>query len=113
MALRGDVGVGKARFDAGRGKAGPSGPSKQWYENLPPHLTLDLTLHGKDGAFSVDVPYAPDISLGFSCHVNASARGAKLSGRLHGSTVYSRMAIALYDWIKPQDVRACRVLKER
>jgi hypothetical protein len=112
LALSGDVGIGQARVDPGRGKKGAPGPSKPWYESLPPRLTLDLTLHGGDGAISIAVP-GPDVSLGFSCRVNASTRGATLSGRLHGSTVYSRMALALYDWVKPQDVRACRVLKER
>jgi len=79
--------------------------------SLPPRLTLDLTLHGPDDALVVAVP-GPDVKLGFRCHVRATASGATLSGRLHGSTAYSRLALTVYDWLEPQDVRQCRVFKE-
>jgi hypothetical protein len=113
LKLGGDVTVARARFDPKRGKPSAPGPSKPWYESLPPHLWLDLNIRGADDAFSVAVPVLPDVSVGFACHVSASKQGATMSGRLRGSTVYSRMALAIYDWFKPQDVRACRVLKER
>jgi hypothetical protein len=111
LTLTGDIGVAKARFDTGRGVSAKAGPARPWYASLPPRLTLDLTLHGPDDALVVGVP-GPDVTLGFQCHVRASAHGATLSGRLHGGTLYSRVALALYDWSRPQDVRACRVFKE-
>ena len=52
-----------------------------------------------------------NVSVGFACHVSASRKGATLSGRLRGSGVYSRMALALYDWFKPQDVRECQAFR--
>jgi hypothetical protein len=70
---------------------------------------VDLTLHGPGDAITVAVPFLPDVTLGFRCHLLATSRGATLSGRLAGSGVYSRVALALYDWTRPQDIRACQL----
>jgi hypothetical protein len=114
LALRGDVGISQASFDPQRGKkASAPGPSGPWFQSLPPQLTLDLTLHGPDDAVTIAVPVLPDVNLSFACRVVASRQGAQLSGQLRGSGLYSRMALTLYDWFKREDVRACRVLKER
>jgi hypothetical protein len=112
LAVRGDVGIAGATFDPKRvKKSGTPGPSKPWFESLPPQLSLDLTLHGPGDAVTVAVPMLPDVSVNFACHVVASHQGAQLSGQLRGSGLYSRMAVTVYDWFKSQDVRACRVMK--
>jgi hypothetical protein len=54
----------------------------------------------------------PDVRVGFACRVRATSRGGSIDGQLRGSTLYSRAALALYDWFTPMDVRRCRVLKE-
>jgi hypothetical protein len=113
LVLAGDVGIAGATFDPGRGPAAKPGPSRPWYQSLPPHLTLDLTLHGPDKAVAVAVPVLPDVSLSFECRVHASTAGGALSGRLRGSGVYSRMALAVYDWFTPRNIRACQLFKER
>jgi hypothetical protein len=111
LALTGDVGVAGARLDAKRGAPAASGASRPWYTSLPPRLTLDLTVHGPANALVVAVP-GPDVTVGFDCHVRASARGAALTGHLRGGTAYSRLALSVYDWLEPQDIRHCRVFKE-
>jgi hypothetical protein len=111
LTLRGDVGIARARFDPRGRKPAKAGPSRPWFESLPPHLTLDLTLHGVGDAVSIKIPMLPDVSLAFACHVDATHQGARLSGRLHGDGLYSRMAVTVYDWFKSEDVRACRVIK--
>src|SRR5262249_22699313 len=97
LTLRGDVGIANARVDSSKSKPGPrTGPSKPWFEGLPPRLLLDLNVHGPAHAISVAVPVVPDVSVGFTCHVSASRGGATMSGHIRGSTVWSRMAITLY-----------------
>jgi hypothetical protein len=57
----------------------------------------------------VAVPALPDVTVGFQCHLVANNRGAALSGRLRGSGLYSRAAVALYDWFTPGDLRGCQL----
>jgi hypothetical protein len=109
LVLSGDIGVARARFDPFGPKKKSTGPPRPWFESLPPHLTLDLTLHGPSDAVTVDVPVLPDIDLGFRCRVRGSSRGGTISGELRGGGAYSRLMIALFG---PDGVRECRVLKQ-
>jgi hypothetical protein len=110
LVLKGDVGVARARVDPFAKKKKSSGPARPWFEGLPPHLTLDLTVHGPDDAIVVNVPVLPDVGLGFRCHVAGNAHGGTISGRLRGSSLYSRIAIGLFG---PKGTGECHVLKER
>ena len=88
-----------------------SRPSRRpWYESLPPRLTLDLTLRAPRHAMTVEIPVIPDVTVDLECHLFATSRGATLSGHLHGDAAFSRAAIAVYDWLKPEDIRACQLL---
>jgi hypothetical protein len=112
LLLSGDVDVDGATFDRNRHPAGSvrKPPEGRWYQALPPHLSLDLTLHGAPHALTVTVPILPSVATQFECHVVASAHGAHLSGQLRGSGAYSRTAVALYDWFTPGQLRHCQVL---
>ncbi|HEY8927414.1 MAG TPA: hypothetical protein VIU64_23695, partial [Polyangia bacterium] len=59
-------------------------------------LELDLRLRAPDGAVTVDVPRAPDLTVGLDLHVGGTAAKPALSGEPHGSTLYSRLALALW-----------------
>jgi hypothetical protein len=109
LLLSGDVGVTRARFDPFGGKKKAAGPARPWFESLPPHLTLDLTLHGPGDAVVVDVPVLPDVDLGFRCRVVGNARGGTISGEVRGRGAYSRLMLALFG---PKGARECRLLKE-
>jgi hypothetical protein len=111
VTVAGDVTIDDARFDSGRGAPSKPGRPRAWYEGLPPHLALDLTLRGPDDAVTVAVP-GPDVRVGFACRVRATSRGGTIDGQLRGGTTYSRAALALYDWFTPRDVRRCRIFKE-
>jgi hypothetical protein len=109
MFLTGDVGVARAHLDPFAGKKKSSGPARPWFQGLPPHLTLDLTVHGPEDALVVKVPVMPDVGLGFRCRVVGNARGGTITGRLRGSSAYSRLAIDIF---APKGTRECHVLKE-
>jgi hypothetical protein len=111
VTVAGDVTIDDARFDSSRGAPSKPGKPRAWYEALPPHLALDLTLRGPDDAVTVAVP-GPDVRVGFACRVKATSRGGTIDGQLRGGTTYSRAALALYDWFTPRDVRRCRIFKE-
>ncbi|HEY5089396.1 MAG TPA: hypothetical protein VIK30_05470 [Polyangia bacterium] len=111
LKLRGEVAVSGGSYDPKRG--GSKGPktraSGPWYHALPPHLTLDLMLHGPRKAIQVAVPVLPDVTVDFQCHLVATNRRATLGGRLRGDGVYSRAAVAIYDWFTPGDLRRCQI----
>jgi hypothetical protein len=110
LVLSGDVGVARARLDPfSGGKKKAAGPPRPWFESLPPHLTLDLTVHGPANALVVDVPVLPDVDVGFRCHVAGNARGGRISGELRGEGAYSRLMLSIFG---PKGARECRVLKE-
>jgi hypothetical protein len=111
ITVGGDVAIADARFDSSRGAPSKPGRPRAWYAALPPHLALDLTLRGPDDAVTVAVP-GPDVRVGFECRVRATAAAGSIDGQLRGGTVYSRAALALYDWFTPRDVRRCRIFKE-
>jgi hypothetical protein len=111
VTVGGDVGIADARFDSSRGAPSKPGRPRAWYAGLPPHLALDLALHGPDDAVTVAVP-GPDVRVGFACRVRATATAGSIDGQLRGGTVYSRAALALYDWFTPRDIRRCRIFKE-
>jgi hypothetical protein len=112
LQLAGDVAVAGGSYDSSRGgrskapKARASGP---WYRALPPHLTLDLRLHGPRKAMRVAVPHLPDVTIDFQCHLLATNRGANLGGRLRGDGLYGRAAVTIYDWLTPGDLRRCQI----
>ncbi len=111
LRLAGEVAVAGGSYDPKRGaakspKARASGP---WYHALPPHLTLDLLLHGPHKAIRVAVPVLPDVTVDFQCHLVATNRSATLGGRLRGDGAYGRAAVAIYDWFTPGDLRRCQI----
>jgi hypothetical protein len=59
---------------------------------------------------TVAIPVIPDVTVDFDCRLRATSRGADLSGQLHGHALFSRAAVALYDWFSPGHVRGCQVL---
>jgi hypothetical protein len=97
LALTGVVTLDAARLrpDAGRLAMG-SGPAAQARQRQLERLKLDLRLRAPDGAVSVDVPRAPDLTVGLDMHVGGTAAKPELSGEPHGSTLYSRLALALW-----------------
>lgn len=122
LVLRGDIDLSHAAYDvSGPAVKPPPGPKpkpkpadppsqRHWYESLPPRLTLDLMLRGPHHAFTVEIPYLPDLTFDLECHLLATSRGATLSGRLRGDAPLSRAALAVYDWLKPEDIRARQLL---
>jgi hypothetical protein len=123
LKIAGVVAVAGGSYDSSRGKkkkppsssASSSASSAKprasgpWYQALPPHLTLDLELRGANKGLSVAVPVLPDVTVDFRCHLLATARGAKWSGRLRGDGVYARTALALADWFSDHDLRGCQL----
>jgi hypothetical protein len=122
LKVTGVVAVAGGSYDSSRGgskKKGASGASGSssgkprasgpWYRALPPHLTLDLELRGVNKGLSVAVPVLPDVSVDFQCHLLATTRGAKWSGRLRGDGAYARTALALADWFTDHDLRGCQL----
>ena len=113
LLLAGDVGIARARYDPKPAKGPPS--SRAWYAGLPPHLTLDLTLRAPAGALVVGVSRVPNLSVGFDCHLRASARAGTLTGGLRGGTPYSRLALSAYHLFVERgavDIRSCRPFRE-
>jgi len=115
LKLSGEIAVAGGSYDSSRGRATHAAkPTKTratggWYRILPPHLTLDLLLHGPRKAVRVAVPVLPDVNLDFQCHLVATNRGATLGGRLRGDGLYARAAVAIYDWLTPGDLRRCQI----
>ncbi|HTA20879.1 MAG TPA: hypothetical protein VK989_16410, partial [Polyangia bacterium] len=108
LLLAGELGVARARYDPKPSTGRPS--SRAWYEGLPPHLTIDLTLRGPPDAVVVGVHHLPDVSVGFECHVRANAHAGSMTGGLRGSGAYSRFALSLYHLFVEHgtaDVRGC------
>jgi hypothetical protein len=121
LTISGVVAVAGGSYDASRGgskkKASPSASSEKprasgpWYQALPPHLTLDLELRGSNKGLSVSVPVLPNVTVDFQCHLLATSRGAKWSGRLRGDSAYAQTALALADWFSDSDLRGCQLIK--
>jgi hypothetical protein len=112
LALAGQVAVAGGSYDpsrAGHSKAPKARASGPWYRVLPPHLTLDLMLHGPRKAMRVAVPVLPDVTVDFQCHLVATSRGVTLGGRLRGDGAYARAALTIYDWFTPGDLRRCQI----
>jgi hypothetical protein len=119
LKISGVVAVAGGSYDSSRGskkKASSPGASSAkprasgpWYQALPPHLTLDLELRGSNKGISVAVPVLPDVSVDFRCHLLATSRSAKWSGRLRGDGAYARTALALADWFSDHDLRGCQL----
>jgi len=119
LRVSGVVAVAGGFYDSSRGgskqKASPSGSSAKprasgpWYQALPPHLTLDLELRGSNKGLSVALPVVPDVTVDFKCHLLATSRGVKWSGRLRGDGAYARTALALADWFRDSDLRGCQL----
>jgi hypothetical protein len=103
---RKDAGTDPPKDSSAKPRA--SGP---WYQALPPHLTLDLELRGSNKGLSVAVPVLPDVSVDFQCHLLATSRSAKWSGRLRGDGAYARTALALADWFRDSDLRGCQLTR--
>ena len=121
LTVSGVVAVAGGSYDSSRGgskkKAPPSTSSAKprvsgpWYQALPPHLTLDLELRGSNKAITVAVPVLPDVTVDFQCHLLATSRGAKWTGRLRGDGAYARTALAFADWFSDNDLRRCQLTK--
>ncbi len=124
LTISGVVAVAGGSYDSSRhGPKKKSAPSSSkdpaakprasgpWYQVLPPHLTLDLELRGSNKGISVAVPVLPDVSVDFKCHLVATNRSAKWSGRLRGDGAYARTALALADWFSDNDLRGCQLTK--
>jgi hypothetical protein len=118
LTVSGVVAVAGGSYDSSRGskKKAPSTASSAkprasgpWYQALPPHLTLDLELRGANKGLSVAVPVLPDVTVDFQCHLLATSRGAKWTGRLRGDGAYARTALALADWFRDSELRKCQL----
>jgi hypothetical protein len=111
LKLAGDLAVAGGSYDSSRGdsRGHKTRASGAWYRALPPHLTLDLLLHGPRKAMRVGVPLLPDVTVDFQCHLVATNRGATLSGHLRGDGAYARAAVTIYDWFTPGDLRRCQI----
>jgi hypothetical protein len=118
LFLRGEVDLTHAAYNLSGPAAKlppepkPASPPSHhpWYESLPPHLTVDLTLRGPHHAMTVEIPYAPDVTVELECHLFATSRGATLSGYLRGDGSFSRAAVAVFDWLEPEHIRSCQLL---
>ena len=124
LKISGVVAVAGGSYDSSRHgskkQAGQDPPKKSsakprasgpWYQALPPHLTLDLELRGSNKGLSVAVPVLPDVSVDFRCHLLATSRSARWSGRLRGDGAYARTALALADWFRDSDLRGCQLTR--
>jgi len=116
LRIDGQVAVAGGSYDSSRG--GNQQPSSAkprasgaWYHALPPHLTLDLELHGVNRGMRVAVPVLPDVTVDFRCHLHATSRGASWSGQLRGDSAYARAAVAVADWFSDNDLRRCQFTK--
>jgi hypothetical protein len=110
LVLTGNVDLERGSYDPRRGpKTAHRGPPRKWFESLPPHLSIDLYVHGPRDALTVHVPVLWDVGLEFQCHAVANNKHGTLTGRLRGDGLYSRAAIALYDWFTPGDLRGCQI----
>jgi len=85
----------RLRTDAARLPIG-AGPAGLGRQRALERLKLDLRLRAPDGAVVVDVPRAPDLTVGLDMHVGGTAAKPALGGEPHGSTLYSRLALALW-----------------
>ena len=121
LTVSGVVAVAGGSYDSSRGgpkkkpwastpsaKPSASGP---WYQELPPHLTLDLELRGSNKGLSVAVPVLPNVTVDFQCHLLATSHGAKWTGHLRGDGAYARTALAVADWFRDSDLRGCQLTK--
>jgi hypothetical protein len=121
LTVAGVVAVAGGSYDSSRGKSKKKAPpsasstkprvSGPWYQALPPHLTLDLELRGSNKGLSVAVPVLPNVTVDFQCHLLATSRGARWTGRLRGDGAYARTALALADWFSDSDLRGCQLTK--
>ena len=101
VTLAGVITLDAARFrpDAGRLAIG-TGRAAQARQRQLERLKLDLRLRAPDGAVIVEVPRAPDLTVGLDMHVGGTAAKPALSGEPHGSTLYSRLALALWRLVR-------------
>jgi len=97
LMLSGVVSLEAARLRPGAaGLPSGTGPAALGRQRALERLNLDLRLRAPDGAVTVDVANAPDVTVGLDMHVGGTAAKPRLSGEPHGSTLYSRIALALW-----------------
>ncbi|MEP6654816.1 MAG: hypothetical protein ABJA82_15745, partial [Myxococcales bacterium] len=99
LHLTGDIDRVKARVGSRPAEGLNAGISKTpaWLngpdiQNMP----LDLHLHSRGGAITVDVPYAPDVRVDVDYHVSGTPQRVHLSGDVHATGIYSALALSLY-----------------
>ncbi len=107
LRLVGEITVAHASYDVRRGTAVRTKSETPWFHLLPPRLTLDLDVRGANHALAVDVPFLPDVAVDFHCRLVASHHGADWTGEVKGDSLYSRAALAAYDWLSSSDLAGC------
>ncbi|MEO8215260.1 MAG: hypothetical protein ABI560_18820, partial [Myxococcales bacterium] len=99
LHLTGDVELVKARVGSrpGKGLNASTSRTPAWL-NSPDiqNMPLDLHLHSRGGAVTVDVPYAPDVRVDVDYHVSGTPRRVQLSGDVHATGIYGALALSLY-----------------
>ena len=68
---------------------------------------MRLRLVGPDDTMMVDVPYAPDVTIGARCLVEGPLASPRVSGELTGDGLYSRAVLTVADWFTSRDLRKC------
>jgi hypothetical protein len=108
LALVADATIAGGTLNVSRARRQTAGTSRRpWYAGLPPGLTIDLRLRGPKQALRVDVPFLPDVTLDFDCHLHATRHSATVSGGVRGDGTYDRTALNLYAWLTAKDPRRC------
>jgi hypothetical protein len=111
LLLTGDVqlehGDYRAPAKAKKAPATARRPPSKLLADLRDRLQLDIQVRANKDAFRVRIPYAPDVIVGFDCHVTSHAAEPEVTGRLRGRGLYSRMLLAIADIFSSRHLRRC------
>jgi hypothetical protein len=70
-------------------------------------IWVKLRIAGPEDAVMVDVPYAPDVTVGVRCAVEGPLSSPRVSGQVKGDGAYSKLALAVADGFSDRALRKC------
>jgi hypothetical protein len=106
VRLVGQVNLGHDRFEpAKRPKSEPAKPAR--HPAFVDHVWVNLRLVGPQDTLMVDVPWAPDVTVGARCLVVGPLASPRVWGEVTGDGLYSRAALTVADWFTPRDLHKC------
>jgi hypothetical protein len=71
------------------------------------HVSVQLRIYGPENAVTVDVPYAPDVTVGLRCTIEGPLSSPRVSGAVTGDGAYSKLALGVADRFSGRDLSKC------